>query len=111
MKPKLNFEQVHPLIEHMRVRLNEYQLFIRDDGRYLLDGVPVSDNHIVCILKRDAEAAHVEMPEGRARDFVMRQVLSAWRKRLMTMLDREQMRVKLTYEPTAPMPLELQLPV
>lgn len=102
MKPKLTFEEIHPLIEHMRLRLNEYQLFIRDDGTYLLDGEPLSDNHLVCILKRDAEAANVVMPTGRARDFVMRNVLSAWRTRLVKVLDRERMRVKLTYEPLNP---------
>ncbi len=96
MRQKIKFQEVFPLIEHMRLKLNSYELFIRSDGVYLLDGQPISDNHIVCILKRDAENANVPMPKGRVRDFTMRYVLEAWRKRLITALDSDQGRVNLT---------------
>ena len=87
-------DAVHDLIEGMRVRLNEYELYIHDDGTYFLDGTPLSDNHLCCILKRDIDAAGIKGVTGAKRDKVMRNVLQSWRGRLIANLVLEQKQVK-----------------
>lgn len=87
-------DAVHDLIEHMRTRLNEYELYIHDDGGYWLDNVPLSDNHLVCILKRDLDAAGISGVTGAKRDKVMRNVLGAWRGRLIANKVLEKKNVK-----------------
>jgi hypothetical protein len=80
---KFTKEEIKPVLEHMRQRLNEYQLHIDSDGVYHLDGVPLSDNHLICILKKDIDRAGITNVTGSRRDFIMRRMLSDWKQRLL----------------------------
>jgi hypothetical protein len=97
----VTYPQIETFVQFMRNRLNEYELWVQKDGSFLLAGEPVTDNQLICILKRDAESREIKALEGKPRDYVIKNSLGGWRKRTLAHLkttDKEKIRVKLELE-------------